>query len=113
MGEGALFGWKNFSGSRLPSFLLGLYCFFAPFCPYRNFAKTTENAFFFEGVVPRDDMHEAFRMTSGAQKRRHGRYTHGLGSPSVRGANRRVCAPERRTSPGVQILTGKIAAKVE
>ena len=63
--------------------------------------------------MPRDDMYEAFRMTSGAQKRRHGRYTHGLGSPSIRGANRRVCAPERRTSPRVQILTGKIAAKVE
>ena len=54
--------------------------------------KTTENAQFSRGV-PRDDMREVFRMTSGAQKRRHGRYTHGL-----RGANRYLCAPERRTT---------------
>ena len=53
--------------------------------------------------MPRDDTHAAFRMTSGAQKRRHERYTHGPESPSVRGANGRVCAPERRTT-GVHIL---------
>ena len=53
----------------------------------------------FEGVVPRDDMHEAFRMASGAQKRRNGRCTHVLESPSVRGAKRCVCAPKRRTQP--------------
>ena len=47
--------------------------------------------------MPRDDMHETFRMTSGAQK--HGRYDRGLLSPSVRGANRCACAPKRRTQP--------------
>ena len=45
--------------------------------------KTTENAQLFEGVVPLDDMHEAFRETSGAQNRRHGRYTRGLCIPSI------------------------------
>ena len=66
-----------------------------------HFALRTENhrkRSVFEGVVPLDDMHEAFRMTSGAQKRRHGHYTHVLGLPSVRFANRCVCAPERRTT---------------
>jgi hypothetical protein len=42
--------------------------------------------------VPRDDMREAFRKASSAQKRRHGRYAHGLGSSSVRSANRCVHA---------------------
>jgi hypothetical protein len=65
----------------------------------------------FVGVVPRDDMHEVLRMTSGAQKRRHGRYTHGLGSSSVRGANRCVCAPERRTTRGCEFRTIKKAVK--
>ena len=75
---------NNAQGKRLS-------CFFAPILP-------TPKTFFFEGVVPRDDMHEAFRMTSGAQKRRPGRYTHVIGSPSVRFANRCVCAPDRRTT---------------
>ena len=74
--------------------------FFSHFCK----TKTTENAHLvFDWVVPLDDMHGTFRTTGGAQKRRDERYTRGLGSLSVRGENRCVCAPERRTNPTLKI----------
>ena len=63
----------------LPSFLRDLSCFFATILPIPRFSENHRKRSVFEGIVPRDDMHEAFRMTSGAQKRRHGRYTHVLG----------------------------------
>jgi len=85
--------------SAFPDFLLHF--------AHTEICRKPPKAFFFEGVVPRDDMHEAFRMTSGAQKRRHGRYSHGLESPCVHGANRCVCAPERRTSSRVKKIRAK------
>ena len=81
-----------------------LSTFLPRFCPTR---KPNRKRSVFEGVVPSDDMHETFRMSSGAQKRRQGRYTHVLGSPSVRGANRCVCAPKRRTQPRLKFFPSK------
>ena len=62
--------------------------------------------------MPLDGTHETLRMTSGAQKLRHGRYTYVLGSPSVRIVSRCVCAPERRTRPMCTFCTIKKAEKV-